>query len=258
MKNLIALISLTVGVLLFGCQEYSQYVKGRDLSVTILSEDVHVKSVEIIDWKVGPMFKQTVSKGINVKMTFPMLREKNVKDLLKNQKANSWLIRVSRDEWPRPKILGYMYIPVIIPRRSAVASFNINYAAAAMSFRFENFKCPAMDHSKVISKLNVDDYKKEHMTKILVGPFQRTEIEEKVVKFALRPNVFNGGSSLEGEYYVELALYDFKGKVRRSNFVKYPEKFKIVTERTKIIKGCSGFKVPSKDKEEKKKFKFGR
>ena len=137
---------------------------------------------------------------------------------------------------------------------------NIYYAAAAISNRFENFHCPAFDHSKIIDKVKVSHIKNT-TSKIFVSPMERQRIEAKVDKYSYSPTIINGGMKLAGTYVIDIALYRQNEKYKESSYYTIPSEVIIKSESNKYLKGCTGFKIPSRERDSREgieSFKFGR
>ncbi len=219
---------------------------------------------------MGPLRRQKVSKGFRVKVNFPQIPKKYILEMLeKNRMVDSWLLVVYRSGPKGTEFMGSVYIPFLIPGRTIdqplrvrqlkQGTFQIFYAAAALSSRFEKASCPAFGHDKVIEKSELFG-KTQNVGKMNVSSIEERRVLFKVDRFSLSPATFNGGSTLEGEYFVKLALFNSEKKMRLSSFYELPNKVKIGSEVRDRIKGCVSTKMPSKRDESKGSdtFKFGR
>ena len=72
-------------------------------------------------------------------------------------------------------------------------------------------------------------------------------LSHKVEKFGYNPLVFNGGSSLRGRYVLDIALYNFKTKLKQSSFIRIPDEVDVPFEGSKIVKECADFVMPEKE-----------
>ena len=258
------MVIFLLSIFLMSCQKYSTYIEDSDQMVSIIPSDTGIKNIDIIDWKVGPGFKQKVSKGVMVKVSFPHLRRDDIIKLNKNKKVDSWLLRVTRISTMKREVIGYLYASMLVPVMRGVVPnttgyFCIYYAAAALSPRFENFHCPAFNHQKVINELSLEKRKFE-TSKIIISPHDRLGAKGRIHKFGLKPITLNGGMALEGRYTLEIAAYSQNEKSIKSRFVEFPEIIVVKSETDQSIKGCVNFR-PSATKEEEDKirrFKFGR
>ena len=246
---------------------YSEYRKGNMGTAILVPDNLKISGGDILDWKVGRGFKQTISKGVQVQFHLPVLKESDLEDVM-SKGIDAWIIKVIKDGSRGREVMGYIYFPFksksLRSRTSIFSSttmikkgaVNILYAAAYTSSRFRSFKCPAFGHNKVIEEfLLIDGGKPPHF---LISSSEERSVRGKIEKFGLAPSTYNGGTSLIGKYGVELAFYNIKNKKKMSNFVRVPGYLSIENEGEEIIKGCTGFVVPRKEDEDRKVFKFGR
>ena len=65
---------------------------------------------------------------------------------------------------------------------------------------------------------------------------------------------------MTGQYHFEIAFYNHKEKLRKSNWFELHEAVKVSNEKLVTIKGCKDFKIPKYDPkvDNIKDFKFGR
>ncbi len=254
-------------VLLGGCQDYSQVIKG-ERNMTIIPNRVSISSAEIADWRVGPLRRQEVSKGIKIKLDFPQLETEHLQDLVNTIKIDSWIIRVKRKTLVTSETLDSFYVPLIVPGRGkskfrikqVQAGFvNIYYSAAAISTRFEKFQCPAFDHSKEVTDFEVIDTVSREKA-IRASRTNASQVSGKLEAYSYRPFPINAGKNLTGEYHFEIALYNAKEKLRKSNWFELHEAIKVSKEKHVDIKGCKNFKIPENDStiDNVQDFKFGR
>lgn len=251
-----------------GCTKYSEYTEKN--GIVIIRPISHgAGEVKIIDWRVGPLRRQKVSKGIRMQVNFPLIERGHLQDLVDKRGVDSWLIRVRRRGPVGSDFLGWFYAPIIKAGRKANSPFRVRqvkagfihvyYAAAAVSTRFEGFMCPAFKHSKKID--NFEKVNSYALGKVLsVSPAEQKRVMAKIEPFSYRPFVINGGADLTGEYSLEFALFNFQDKKIMSNFVEVSERIKIAKEIRVTLKGCDSFVIPApnEDSDKVKQFKFGR
>ncbi len=272
MGKLSSLFLVSLLVFTWGCsKEYSGYKSTGDKSAVISPVFSKIMSAEPIDWKVGMMGKYTVSKGIRLKVSFPKLSMESVQDLNRKMEVDSWLVRVHKRSNYGSEALGYFYVPMIAPgsdvystsfrvRQIDYGVVNIYYAAAGHTPRFENLKCPPFNHQFKIEDEDISIEEGSQLTKMMVGPSEYSYIHRKIEAFGYRPTTINAGMSLVGTYFVDVALFDSKNKVKRGSFLQIPEVVRVKLERTSPVPGCTDFEVKPKgpDKEKSyKDFKFG-
>jgi hypothetical protein len=258
-------------VLISSCsKEYSEFILRYNKSVYIIPKDTYVNSVEAITWKVGPAFKQRVSKGIRVKVQFPQLEKDHLKHLNREKKINAWLVRVHKSTLRGTKIIGYLYFPLVTPgsragdsvrtRQQEFGIFNIYYAAASLSSRFENFYCPAFKHQKVIGSAGLNK-RKYSLRKLIVSSSENERVVGRVEKFGYVPSSLNGGMEMKGVYNLDIAFYNSNSNMKKSNYVPLREEIQVAGEYENYITGCTNFKIPPAkfdDGDRLRKFNFGR
>lgn len=252
---------------LSGCQDYSQFIQG-ERGITIIPNRVSISSSEVADWRVGPLRRQEVSKGLKIKLDFPQLEKDHLQKLVETIGIDSWIIRVKRKTLITSETLDTFYVPVLVPGRGksdfrikqVQAGFlNLYYAAAAISSRFERFQCPAFDHDKVITDFEIIDvYGREKA--IRASKRNASLVTGKIERYSYRPFPVNVGKDMTGEYHFEIALYNVKEKLRKSNWFELHEAIKVTKEKSVNIKGCKDFKIPKNDSklDDIRNFKFGR
>jgi hypothetical protein len=267
-KYLYLISGITLCLLLASCTKYSEYRKKSSGQVFVTPYNFQIESVRVHDWKVGKYLKQKVSKGVNIQFRLPVLSKSDLMDLVTTKKVNSWLVKVMRRGRGRSETIGWMYIPLSSSGEKnlrvnpiKMASFNVYYAAAAISNRFLKYNCPALDHRKEISIHKIVDSRSNSSKVIVVSMAEEHKVNARVEQFSYGGYVINGGMKLSGEYHLEIAFYNSIKKRVKSNFIHYDQYVDIVTEKDVHVKGCAGFKVPPKGKDDGnsfKKFKFGR
>lgn len=254
--------------LVSGCKEYSQYQK-KEHRVTIVPNKVAITSADVADWKVGTLRRETVSKGIRVKLEFPLLEKEHLQDLVKTVEIDSWLIRIKRRTMVTTETLDHFYIPLLIPgqdkkewriKQIPAGFVNLYYAAAAVSTRFEKFSCPAFNHKKYITDYEVVDVFSRD--KVIRGNRRTPSFYSgKLTKYDYRPFPVNAGMEMNGEYRFEIALFNSKEKLRKSNWFELHQGVKVLEEKSlSKIKGCENFKIPENNStiDDIQDFKFGR
>jgi len=267
MQNiLIIFLVLLLGVSCSNDVTYKSLSKTR----AMITSDLHIKNVEVIDWKVGPMGKQIISKGLRFKVQLPILDNDDLKDLITNTQTTAWLLKLSRRGSTQYGDIGRVHIPLTGSEKKKQrgiftsstqqkdAFFEVMYSAAAPSKRFESFKCPAFGHNYSIEDIKLVSTRSQ-IDKIVPSASNRAALDGKSQEFSFMPAQFNGGPELASTYTIEIAAYDHINKVRRSDYIPYPEEVQVSKEIHQSIKGCSSFDIPSIDAGgEKRKFKMGR
>ena len=181
-------------IILLGCQKYSEFEKNAAGWIYITPQDFKIEKAEVVDWKVGPMFKETLSKGIRLYINFPLIKKQNMQELSEKRDINSWLVRINKESGGKKEILGQIYVPLTVPGNTGVrvkqlkkGLVNIYYPAAAVSSRLENLKCPAFDHQLVIKELEVKS-KAIPPGRLIISFAGKHFISGKVEEFSYNPS----------------------------------------------------------------------
>lgn len=141
---------------------------------------------------------------------------------------------------------------------STRGSVGVYYAASSISTRLDNLPCPALDHRLVIEDSDLIDNKNQNNLWV-TSAVDKKQLTAKVQMISYSPITLNGGMSLKGEYYIDLALYNTATKYRVTSWVTVSNYVSVAKEENVVIKGCENYIVPDKGAEDGvKKFKFGR
>ncbi|TNF30947.1 MAG: hypothetical protein EP319_03750 [Deltaproteobacteria bacterium] len=258
-------------ILLFflnSCQEYSQFNEVNG-TITILPTESKIEDIQIVKWRVGPRRKQLVSKGIEIRMKFPILSSESLEHLIEKSNVNAWLVTIRRNNLVREEVMERAFIPLVIPgtdksrykariRQMKNGYVRVFYADAAVSHRFADFSCPAFKHNKLITSVQIEEIAPQN-SPIILSPHRKDKILAKVNEFSYQPEPVNGEKSLEGRYSIEIALYNSKTKTVLSNSYRYAQYAVVENEKEVPITGCENFEIPDiKEGGGIKDFKFGR
>lgn len=248
------------------CHPHVRLTKVRD-SVALNQIKTDLSELSLLDWKVGPGIKKIkISKGFRFKLNLPRLEGDDALSLYHHHDVDAWLIRVVRFRKSGAyETLGHVYAPLvrtslrlktIKPSTLQSVYVNIVYAAVAPSKRFENFVCPAFGHNKIIEDAYLE--KRENLRStdsFFISP--QGQLRSTAEKVSLAPAQFSGGTDLQGEYGVLLALYKVKGRELKSDFIQVDHRVVIAQEGQEYLKGCIDFKPPPRKPPAEKQFKFG-
>ncbi len=267
---LLLLLSLLTSV---ACTKYSPVVMENNRTF-IQPIAWGIESVEKIDWKVGPMFQDNVSKGVFFEVKLPIIENDKLAELMHKKDVDGWLLKILRHSTNTAETIGHLYIHFPDNNEDArgrrgggrnqieLATFQINYFASAFSQNFLNVKCPAFGHRKYIKSMDLDDDSNNSMKLLNISAIEEETIPVNVEPFSFLTTVFNGGMTLLGTYEVQIALFNSKSKLRKSNFIAAPKMLQVSLEEERFIPGCViGNDTPSMRQEEtppKKAFKFGK
>jgi hypothetical protein len=225
------------------CTKYAK-VSADSLGIHIDDIDMNITHTKEVQWKVGKSREEKVSQSFIFVIELPKIKQEDLDILQKQRGIDSWIVRLIMMKGSEKKDLGSLYtlfrpqkISRGVPTTAATsASIKVYYAAAYASERFRGMKCPPFNHNKRIDHMDVKgDH--SHFSISIQGA---TPYQEKSQLIELTPSSFNGGHSLIGEYYVEIAPYDSVNKMIYSSFKRIPRYFEVESEDQVEIKSCVG------------------
>lgn len=230
-------------LLCFSCTKYASF--NRD-AVNIQIEPVNMKISHLndVEWKVGLRREEEISQSFTFIIDLPRMKEEDLDYLNSHKGVDSWILRliVSRDG--QTQDLGSLYAlwkPKKVSRgveagAPSSVTMKVYYAAAYASQRFRAFRCPAFGHDKKISSMGISGSDDEFV--ISLG--QAVPYQEKSQLVELTPSSFNGGNSLVGKYYVEIAAYDSNKRLILAPFKRIPMFIDVASEESVRVKSCDG------------------
>jgi len=259
------------GILIFAaCKELPKLAveNGR---AAIHLVDQKIESYRTVDWHVGAQGRDTISKGILVRVTLPKIDKDSLLQITapgpKGFGVDGWLMKVSKRTQASYDTLGYLFFPFPqsgdregISDQISLGTFQVNYHAAAVSDRFSNLNCPAFNHRKKLGDIDIKKNLNVTSSTLILAASEQEVIGSKVIPFSFNTYVFSGGESLVGKYEVSLALFNLKEKTRKSNFINIEQVIDVSTENEILVKGCGSFQVdqlPERESKEKS-FNFGK
>lgn len=195
-------------------------------------------------WKVGRIYRDVVSKSLNVVVSLPRLESDDVEYLQKNYQLDAWLIRVIQSNAQGSRIeLTTLYAPFMAQQKGRASnlpvkaiSFSLTYAAWAISERFRKFQCPAFSHDR-----RLDEWEVIGDETLLEFPISMAgRFDEKLIMSELVPTSLNIGNSMVGDYYFEVALFSSSQKQIYSPFIRLPQFVRVASEKTTSVQGCAG------------------
>lgn len=229
------------------CSKYAAVSK-ESVGIQISPIEMDVSSLNEIAWPVGMHREEKVTQSITFVVDLPRIKKDDLTFLTEQKNIDSWIIRVIAKKSYEAQDLGSLYV-LYHPRHSSRTSagstsatkvaVKIYYAAAYASERFRGFKCPAFNHNKRINEMSVEGNNDDF--EIHLG--QTSGYGEKPQLVELNPSAFNGGNSLVGEYWLEIAPYDSKNRIIHAPFKKIPRHIVVKSEDTVSIKSCDGIKM---------------
>lgn len=251
--------------LFFSCSQRSK-VKYENGTSYVRSNRGKVSEFRKIDWRVGKYGKDIVSRGFRLSFELPIVEEEGLKTLYKKQNVDAWLIRLRRRQGIRSQTMAYFSMNLVSPKPGSAklryqspkkGSVGIYYAASSISTRLDSLPCPALEHRLYLDEADIETVSKGEQMWV-VSSSEETTISAKVDLISYSPLTVNGGMSLKGEYYIDLAFYNSGEKKRMSTFMPLADRVEVTNESSVSVKGCENYVVPDKDSGDPvKKFKFG-
>lgn len=239
MKLILLIITLSFSS---ACTKYAEVTK-ESFSDQITQINMEISYLKETDWKVGQKKEATVTQNISFALDMPKVSDEDLSYLANKHKVDAWIIRVIAVRNNKTQDLGSAYA-LFNPAKSGRGkrstpesiSLKIYYAASYASERFRSLKCPTFDHSKRIRSMKVEGENKA-FTMHVGRPIPYGE-KSQLVEF--RPNSFNAGHSMAGNYYIEIAPYNSKDKVIFGGFTRIPMYVAIKEEENISIPSCDG------------------
>ena len=225
------------------CTKYSALSKDA-MGLRLTDVGMDISHLNEIEWLVGKHKEAAVSQSFVFMVDMPKVSEEDLAHLTSSRGINSWILRLIVQRGSDRQDLGSLYTrfkPQHLARGQgggapSNVTLKIFYAAAYPSERFRFFKCPAFDHNKRIKDMRISGEPK--LFEITID--QMTAYPEKSQLVELSPSSFNGGNSLVGEYFVEIAPYDSDKKVIHGAFKRIPMFVEVLSEENVSVKSCAG------------------
>jgi hypothetical protein len=238
-----ALCLILITLLSYSCTKYADINKN---AVGIEVSPVHMEIANLNDaeWFVGKRKEKKISQSFTFIVGMPKVREDDLQYLTDHRGVDAWILRLIAIRGSEAQDLGSLYAQ-FKPRKigrgesgGATASVTIKvfYAAAYASERFRAFRCPAFGHNKKIESLQIVGENEPFF--LTIG--QSIDYKEKSHLIELSPSAFNGGNSLTGDYFVEIAAYNSQKKTIHSSFKRIPMSVSISQEEEINIPSCLG------------------
>ncbi len=266
MLKLLACLLIFSSLFSVSCSKRSE-LKYENSTGYIRSDRGRVSELRKIDWKVGKYGKDIVSRGFRLSFELPIVEEEGLKILYEKKNVDAWLIRLRRRQGIRNETMSYFSLNLVSQKPGSTklrfqspnkGSVGVYYAASSLSTRLDTLPCPALEHRLFLKESSIESVNKgEQMW--MISSAEESHISAKVNLISYSPLTVNGGMSLMGEYFVDLAFYNSKEKMRVSAFLPLADKVQVNEEAFVKVKGCENFVVPEKGSGDPvKKFNFGR
>lgn len=230
-------------LLALSCTKYATFDRDT-IGVEIKPVTMQVSHLNEITWLVGQRREEKISQSFTFIIDLPKIKDQDL-DFLRDEKGiDAWILRLIAVRGPETQDLGSLYSLFrqkkmtrgVQAGTASTVSMKVFYAAAYASERLRNFKCPAFGHTKRISSMTIEGSNDEFS--ITVG--QSVPYNEKSQLVELSPSAFNGGNSLTGNYYIEIAAYDSKKKMTLSPWKRIPMHVRINSEEIVRVSSCDG------------------
>lgn len=255
---------------LFGCTKKAELVEENNRFYVYVDE-LKVNLIKEVPWKVGPYYKQEISRGVRIHLELPKMKKSDMEKLYLEKKIDAWIVRLKRRASTSSRTMGYFVAQFAFPKPekpekiryapSSSASMGVYYAASSLSTRLDHIPCPALDHRLKIGDIAIEESKSDRRKLFSVTSAEREKIRAKVHHIAYSPVTVNGGMVLAGEYIAEIAFYNTIEKEKSSSWVRLDNYARVGREQTKVIRGCKGYRIPERSEDDDnviKKFKFKR
>lgn len=238
-----ALLILSL-LLIYSCTKYAEFSKDA-VGINIEPVNMNINRLNEIEWWVGRPKEAKISQSFTFAVDMPKIRQDDLDYLTEHKGVDAWILRLIVNRGSETQDLGSLYTP-FRPRKitrgnqgagaASSVSLKVYYAAAYASERFRAFTCPAFEHRSKIDSMEIKGENKEFSISI----DQSYPYNEKSQLVELTPSSFNGGHSLVGEYFVEIAPFDSKKKMILASFKRLPQSVVVLREDKISVKSCAG------------------
>ncbi|HXH32396.1 MAG TPA: hypothetical protein VNJ01_16465 [Bacteriovoracaceae bacterium] len=190
--------------------------------------------------------ENVVSQSFTFLVDLPKVKQQDLSFLTQYKNIDAWILRLIVVKGSKSQDLGSIYT-LFEPKKfsrgtpsggaSSSVAIKIYYAAAFASERFRSDKCPKFNHNKKISSIKALGDNSEFSLNI----DEVSNYPEKSHMVELAASPFNGGHSLQGDYYLEIAPYDSKRRKIHANFKRIPMHVSVTREDTVSNESCIKF-----------------
>lgn len=231
-------------LLLYSCTKYAEVSKDA-VGVSIAPITMEISRLTEIRWLVGRPKETYISQSFTFMVDMPNIKQDDLDYLTETYGVDAWILRIIAQRGSETQDLGSLYTPFQTKKiirgshktgAPSNVSFKVYYAAAYASERFRTFSCPAFGHNLKIDSMSINGDDSEFSLSIT----QSMPYPERSQLVELSPSAFNGGNSLKGEYFIEIAPYNSEKKVILASFKRLPQSIVISSEEKKNISSCAG------------------
>ncbi len=231
-------------LLFYSCKQSATLTKGS-VGLQISPVTMGISHLNEIVWNIGPKKEAQISQSFNFIVDMPKIDQDDLEYMIKERGVDSWIVRMIVLRNSQTQDLGSLYT-MFKPRRIArgnessgaptSVSIKVFYAAAYASERFRSLSCPTFGHNKRISSMEIKGSDDEFSLSV----DQKNPYGEKSHQVELTPTSFNGGNSLVGEYFLEIAPYNSLTRTIYSTFKRIPMSIIVNQEENVSVPGCEG------------------
>lgn len=225
------------------CTKYSSLTKDA-MGLKVSDVEMEISHLNEIDWLVGKHKEAKVTQSLVFVVDMPKIKDDDLEYLQQTKDVDAWIIRLIVQRGSETQDLGSLYSLFKSKKISrgkgggapTSVSIKIYYAAGYPSERFRFFHCPAFEHNKRIKDMRILGTSDPFDISIDLA----MSYPEKSHLIELSPSSFNGGNSLVGDYFIEIAPYNSEKKLIHGNFKRISKYIEISSEEKVPIKSCLG------------------
>jgi hypothetical protein len=236
---------LTV-LLLSSCTKYAPLSKDA-VGIRLSEVAMNITRLIEIEWLVGKRKESTITQSFVFTVDLPKVKEEDLRYLSELKGIDSWIVRLVVQRGSERQDLGSLFArfrPKKLIRGQgngapSNVSLKVYYAAGYASERFRYSRCPPLDHNRRITSMKIINDEKP--IEILIDEI--IPYPEKTQAIQLSPSAFNGGLTLKGTYFVEIAPFESMKKVIHGPFRRIPSYVEVLDEERIPLPSCMGIET---------------
>lgn len=202
---------------------------------------VALSELKVLPWKVGLKKEETITMGYTLKLGVPQIRPDDLTLISENYPVDSWAYRVIHEFNGRSNDLGYIYLPFNrIIKSTDNFTIRVYYHAAAVSERFKKFSCPAFNHRKRVTDIDLVSKKSGHSGTLYLSPKSNLLIKDYALDHI--PVILSIGTKMQGTYRVQIALYSKAEHKLYSDFLDLDNFVAVEREEEVKVASCVGIR----------------
>lgn len=247
------------------CQKRIEVLSGSNSKVLNLP-NVEIKETRHFPWRAGPLGRQVVSKGIVASFRLPQFEQSDLKEIVKENVSDSWLVRVKKKTYSTTTTLDQFTLNLAKKSSTRNKHFLITqlpeiklwflYEAASVS-RLSKLACPPLGHRYLIDEFEKVDSKSSR-AQLRIKSSGEKDYLSKVGIYQPQSHKIDSGKNLVGEFWLEVALYHTGRRERMTDFHRISDRLKITKEIVVDLSNCNSLENKNKIQDEKvMEFQFG-